>query len=63
MLRDHIRDRFGASVAEIVDACTDDEGFAKGTAVTPEEERNRWMERKQRDMLKALHIRPLKQSA
>jgi (p)ppGpp synthase/HD superfamily hydrolase len=45
-LRAYIREHFGAEVSAIVDACTDDEGFEKGLAKTPEEERERWLERK-----------------
>jgi (p)ppGpp synthase/HD superfamily hydrolase len=45
-LRVCIRDQFGPGVAAIVDACTDDEELAKGLAATPEEERERWLERK-----------------
>jgi (p)ppGpp synthase/HD superfamily hydrolase len=34
-LRRYIRDQFGAVVADIVDACTDDEGFVKGIVGAP----------------------------
>jgi (p)ppGpp synthase/HD superfamily hydrolase len=47
-LRLHIKDQFGAAVADIVDACTDDEGFFKGLTGTPAEERERWLERKRK---------------
>jgi (p)ppGpp synthase/HD superfamily hydrolase len=47
-LRVYICDQFGAAVGAIVGACTDDEGFTKGSAVTADEERERWLERKQR---------------
>jgi (p)ppGpp synthase/HD superfamily hydrolase len=47
-LRAYIRSEFGAKVAAIVDACTDDEGFVKGLAGTPAEERERWLERKRK---------------
>jgi hypothetical protein len=45
-LRAYIREQFGAQVAALVDACTDDEGFVKGAAATPEEERTLWLRRK-----------------
>jgi (p)ppGpp synthase/HD superfamily hydrolase len=47
-LRLYIRDQFGDVVATIVDACTDDEGFAKGSEGTVAEERERWLERKRK---------------
>jgi (p)ppGpp synthase/HD superfamily hydrolase len=47
-LRAYIRSEFGAKVAALVDACTDDEGFAKGLTGTPAEERERWLERKRK---------------
>lgn len=46
VLQVYIREEFGAEVAAIVNACTDDEGLLKGSAATPEEERERWLERK-----------------
>jgi (p)ppGpp synthase/HD superfamily hydrolase len=45
-LRDFIRNQFGVEVAAIVDACTDDEGFAKDSTGTATEQRDRWLERK-----------------
>jgi (p)ppGpp synthase/HD superfamily hydrolase len=45
-LRDYIRNQFGVEVAAIVDACTDDEGFAKDSTGTVAEQRERWLERK-----------------
>jgi (p)ppGpp synthase/HD superfamily hydrolase len=57
-LRVYIRDQFGAAVAAIVDACTDDEGFAKGSAITQEEERERWLERKQKYAESIAHKAP-----
>jgi (p)ppGpp synthase/HD superfamily hydrolase len=45
-LRLAIHDKFGPQVAAIVDACTDDDGLAKGIAETPAEERKLWLERK-----------------
>jgi (p)ppGpp synthase/HD superfamily hydrolase len=47
-LRAHIREQFGSEVAAIVDACTDDEGFTKRAAATPEEERTLYLKRKQK---------------
>ncbi len=47
-LRASIKQHFGDSVAAIVDSCTDDEGFAKGSAATPDDERKAWLERKQK---------------
>ena len=46
-LRAHIDKEFGPAVRAIVDACTDDEGFAKGSAQTAEQERQSWLDRKQ----------------
>jgi len=57
-LRTHIRDQFGSQVAAIVDACTDDEGFAKGAAATPEEERALWLKRKQQYVESIAHKTP-----
>jgi len=45
-LRATITEQFGDNVAAIVEACTDDEGFSKRPAATPEEERSQWLERK-----------------
>ena len=45
-LRNYIRSQFGAEVGAIVDACTDDEGFAKDSPGTAAEQRERWLERK-----------------
>lgn len=45
-LREYIRSQFGAEVAAIVDACTDDEGFTKDSTGTAEQQRERWLERK-----------------
>ena len=47
-LRSYICEHFGTAVGAIVDACTDDEGFTKGSAATAAEERQRWLERKQK---------------
>jgi (p)ppGpp synthase/HD superfamily hydrolase len=47
-LQVYIREQFGSGVVAIVDACTDDEGFAKGSAVTLDEERECWLERKRK---------------
>jgi (p)ppGpp synthase/HD superfamily hydrolase len=57
-LRVHIRGQFGPEVAAIVDACTDDEGFAKGSAKTPEEERAVWLERKSAYAVSIAHKTP-----
>jgi len=57
-LRVYIREQFGAAVANLVDACTDDEGFAKGSADTPAEERQRWLERKQKYVESIAHKTP-----
>jgi len=46
-LRTYIREQFGSAVADIVDACTDDEGLSKESMGTPQEDRARWLERKQ----------------
>jgi (p)ppGpp synthase/HD superfamily hydrolase len=45
-LRGYIRNQFGAEAAAIIDACTDDEGFAKDSTGTAAEQRERWLERK-----------------
>jgi (p)ppGpp synthase/HD superfamily hydrolase len=47
-LRLYIRDQFGDVVAGIVDACTDDEGFAKGLEGALAEERECWLKRKRK---------------
>jgi (p)ppGpp synthase/HD superfamily hydrolase len=47
-LRDSIRSQFGSAVADVVQACTDDEGFAKDSAVTPADERECWLARKKK---------------
>jgi (p)ppGpp synthase/HD superfamily hydrolase len=57
-LRGYIREQFGAAVAAIVDACTDDEGFKKGLADTPAEERLRWVERKRKYVESIAHKTP-----
>jgi len=57
-LRAYIRDQFGPGVAAIVDACTDDEELAKGLAATPEEERERWLERKRKYAESIAHKTP-----
>jgi (p)ppGpp synthase/HD superfamily hydrolase len=57
-LRVYTRDEFGAAVIAIVDACTDHEGFAKGLAVTLDEERERWLERKQKYAESIAHKTP-----
>ena len=57
-LRVFIRDRFGPGVTAIVDACTDDEGFAKGSGATQEEERERWLERKRKYTESIAHKTP-----
>jgi (p)ppGpp synthase/HD superfamily hydrolase len=57
-LRSYIREKFGAGVGSIVDACTDDEGFPKGTASTPAEERQRWLARKRKYIESVAHKTP-----
>src|ERR1019366_533019 len=57
-LRVYICDQFGAVVGAIVDACTDDEGFTKGSAVTADEERERWLERKRKYAESIAHKTP-----
>jgi (p)ppGpp synthase/HD superfamily hydrolase len=47
-LRARIDQQFGPEVLAIVNACTDDDGMAKGKAPTLELERAAWMERKRR---------------
>jgi len=47
-LRVYILKQFGPEIAAIIDACTDDDGLPKGSAATPEEERERWLERKRK---------------
>jgi len=61
-LRVYIREQFGAAVADIVDACTDDEGCAKGLADTPAEERQRWLERKRKYIESIAHKKRRKHS-
>jgi (p)ppGpp synthase/HD superfamily hydrolase len=46
-LRDRIRTDFGERVLAIVNACTHDEGHAKGRALTPEAEATAWKRRKE----------------
>jgi (p)ppGpp synthase/HD superfamily hydrolase len=46
-LRAAIAGRFGGRVLEIVDACTDDDGYDKTAPATPEEVRRSWRDRKQ----------------
>jgi hypothetical protein len=54
-LRAYICDHFGTVVGGIVDACTDDEGFDKGLAKAPGEERERWLKRKRKYVESILH--------
>ena len=54
-LRLYIGDQFGVVVADIVDACTDDEGFDKRIVGTPTEERERWLERKRKYVESVAH--------
>jgi GTP pyrophosphokinase len=46
-LRERIRKDFGGIVLEIVNACTDDDGHAKGKAPTEEAEAEEWRRRKE----------------
>jgi (p)ppGpp synthase/HD superfamily hydrolase len=57
-LRAAIREQFGSEVAAIVDACTDDEGFSKGSAATREEERVLFLKRKQEYVENIAHKTP-----
>lgn len=57
-LRVYICDQFGPAVGAIVDACTDDEGFTKRSAVSADEERERWLERKRKYAQSIAHKTP-----
>ncbi len=57
-LRDNIGGQFGPGVAAIVDACTDDEGLAKGLEATQEKERELWLERKRKYAESIAHKTP-----
>jgi (p)ppGpp synthase/HD superfamily hydrolase len=57
-LRNYIRNQFGTEVAAIVDDCTDDEGFAKDSAGTPVEQRERWLQRKREYITSIAHKTP-----
>ena len=46
-LRNHIGKEFGRVVLDIVNACTDDDGYDKGSYLTPEAEKIAWRRRKQ----------------
>jgi len=47
-LRTYIHEQFGLEVAAIVEACTDDEGFAKELAAISAGDRECWLERKRK---------------
>jgi (p)ppGpp synthase/HD superfamily hydrolase len=57
-LRFEIREKFGPGVGAIVDACTDDDEMPKGFGATPDEERERWLERKRAYVESIAHKTP-----